>query len=653
MVSLWLKLAIAALLAPFGIILSPIALFFYSTAVCLNIASAGQWTPWRMLFIARRIVRDVAMVVSLAPLFKGVLWGYWSNSKDSGRLQAKKNVAFERHLEEDLAARGVSLVCVPRFSRDDMKTFREHQMQLDVFPLMPVSGVRTRAPRVRPVIVFVYGGYFDSGDKSLYNRLARQLRDHCNAVVVVPNYPTYPRGTAQEMSETIARCLMWTADNAEKYGGSRDHIWLVGHSAGAYLSAYTLVRGMMAKASGSNALPPQLMAQGRCDAPIYPLSLAGRAPYVGCKTHQRTHEGAQLRPSDEGGVAAAAAAGSTLGAIAEALAIDGQLNSDGSTTAAIKHRIGGGGRGSAAGNRCNDPTRMPNPSTPAVDYRLLPRVSGCVLLAGVYDLAEQLRHQQGIAMERTSALTAATGGYWDATNVLALVRAMAADTAVYPLEPAMCPASGFHIVHGNSDDVCPVGQSLALRDALLELELAQNEALSQRGGPAVRLTPTPPQLQTPFAGSFAAAHYGQLQQQQQSAAQFPQGGGYFPSFGGAHHFSRQNSLQSSDGADGGDIASNLPSPNTVTAPRGPYTNGLRSVGPDSPTVDAPEGGGAEQPRGAAERISLCPHGVRHTDCTHSGIVIDSLRMTGREIPYKSSTIAAIFSAIYGRPILAE
>jgi len=45
----------------------------------------------------------------------------------------------------------------------------------------------------RPVVVFIYGGSWGSGDKSMYGLLAAQLADNLLAIVIVPNYSIYPK----------------------------------------------------------------------------------------------------------------------------------------------------------------------------------------------------------------------------------------------------------------------------------------------------------------------------------------------------------------------------------------------------------------------------------------------------------------------------
>jgi len=45
----------------------------------------------------------------------------------------------------------------------------------------------------RPVVVFIYGGSWGSGDKSMYGLLASQLADSLSVIVICPNYSTYPK----------------------------------------------------------------------------------------------------------------------------------------------------------------------------------------------------------------------------------------------------------------------------------------------------------------------------------------------------------------------------------------------------------------------------------------------------------------------------
>lgn len=45
----------------------------------------------------------------------------------------------------------------------------------------------------RPVVMFIYGGSWGSGDKNMYGLLASQLADKLSAIVICPNYSIYPK----------------------------------------------------------------------------------------------------------------------------------------------------------------------------------------------------------------------------------------------------------------------------------------------------------------------------------------------------------------------------------------------------------------------------------------------------------------------------
>lgn len=61
------------------------------------------------------------------------------------------------------------------------------------FPMEETAQRESVSKFHRPVVVFIYGGSWGSGDKSMYGLLASQLADSLSAVVVCPNYSTYPK----------------------------------------------------------------------------------------------------------------------------------------------------------------------------------------------------------------------------------------------------------------------------------------------------------------------------------------------------------------------------------------------------------------------------------------------------------------------------
>lgn len=85
----------------------------------------------------------------------------------------------------------------------------------------------------RPVILFVHGGGWHSGDPEDYGFVARALVPE-GFMVVLAGYRLYPEVKFPAMLEDTARAVSWTRENIARHGGDPDRIVLAGHSAGAY-----------------------------------------------------------------------------------------------------------------------------------------------------------------------------------------------------------------------------------------------------------------------------------------------------------------------------------------------------------------------------------------------------------------------------------
>ncbi|XP_013083031.2 uncharacterized protein LOC106068271 [Biomphalaria glabrata] len=92
-----------------------------------------------------------------------------------------------------------------------------------------------------PVVIFVYGGAWSSGNKSSYGLLCTNIASHTQSIVVCPNYSTYPKGYVDDMIQDIVDCISWVIDNIQEYGGDKNKIILIGHSAGAHLSVMAIL----------------------------------------------------------------------------------------------------------------------------------------------------------------------------------------------------------------------------------------------------------------------------------------------------------------------------------------------------------------------------------------------------------------------------
>lgn len=87
--------------------------------------------------------------------------------------------------------------------------------------------------KLRPVILFVHGGGWHSGDHDDYAFVARALVPE-GFLVVLSGYRLYPDAKFPDMLEDTAHAFVWTRDHIAQLGGDPNRIVLAGHSAGAY-----------------------------------------------------------------------------------------------------------------------------------------------------------------------------------------------------------------------------------------------------------------------------------------------------------------------------------------------------------------------------------------------------------------------------------
>lgn len=105
----------------------------------------------------------------------------------------------------------------------------------------PRQRVDVYAPRnpslaPRPIIIFFYGGSWNSGTKSGYSFVGRALASR-GFVVAIPDYRLVPQIRYPAFLQDNAAAVHWVRGHASQLGGDADHIILAGHSAGAYNAA--------------------------------------------------------------------------------------------------------------------------------------------------------------------------------------------------------------------------------------------------------------------------------------------------------------------------------------------------------------------------------------------------------------------------------
>ncbi len=86
------------------------------------------------------------------------------------------------------------------------------------------------------MLIFIYGGSWNSGRKGLYSffgtRWARK-----DVLTVMVDYPKSPKAGYDEMAIDVAQAVKWVKENIQTFGGDLNKIFISGHSAGGHLAA--------------------------------------------------------------------------------------------------------------------------------------------------------------------------------------------------------------------------------------------------------------------------------------------------------------------------------------------------------------------------------------------------------------------------------
>jgi len=93
-----------------------------------------------------------------------------------------------------------------------------------------------RGEKPPPVVMFFYGGGWKSGDRATYRFVGRSLAA-CGAMVFIPDYRVWPRTGFPGFLQDAAAAVAFARKDAVRLGGDPARLFLVGHSAGAYIAA--------------------------------------------------------------------------------------------------------------------------------------------------------------------------------------------------------------------------------------------------------------------------------------------------------------------------------------------------------------------------------------------------------------------------------
>jgi len=117
-----------------------------------------------------------------------------------------------------------------RFEKTQKKlnlTYDNHNNKLDLYYPEVIN-----APP--PVIVFLYGGSWQSGSKDQYKFVAKAFTQRGYAVAV-PDYRKYPDVKFPAFVEDSANAIRWLQDNSDTLNIRGDSLFVLGHSAGAHI----------------------------------------------------------------------------------------------------------------------------------------------------------------------------------------------------------------------------------------------------------------------------------------------------------------------------------------------------------------------------------------------------------------------------------
>ncbi len=110
----------------------------------------------------------------------------------------------------------------------DLSYGRDPRQRLDLY--VP-DGLTAKAP----VIVFFYGGSWQTGSKEMYLGFGQAFASQ-GIIVAVADYRLYPQVRYPTFIQDGANAFAYVHDHVAQYGGDPDRIFVAGHSAGAYIA---------------------------------------------------------------------------------------------------------------------------------------------------------------------------------------------------------------------------------------------------------------------------------------------------------------------------------------------------------------------------------------------------------------------------------
>ena len=112
-----------------------------------------------------------------------------------------------------------------------------NRQKLDMYlpKVKPKVNVGQTTNALKKVVIFYYGGNWDSGDRADYKFVGEALSAQ-GFIVVIPDYRVYPEVLFPEFMADPASAAKWVKANIKQYGGDANKVFLAGHSSGAQIA---------------------------------------------------------------------------------------------------------------------------------------------------------------------------------------------------------------------------------------------------------------------------------------------------------------------------------------------------------------------------------------------------------------------------------
>lgn len=118
----------------------------------------------------------------------------------------------------------------------DLSYIENANPKITITPKLNVFTPRKSSEEKLPVLIFMYGGNWNSGSKDTYGFFGRNFAKK-DVITVIPDYTLSPEANYDDMAQQTAQAIKWTRAHIEEFNGDPNRIYLTGHSAGGHLAA--------------------------------------------------------------------------------------------------------------------------------------------------------------------------------------------------------------------------------------------------------------------------------------------------------------------------------------------------------------------------------------------------------------------------------